>query len=127
MPSTKVRVRISATSSPMPAISQIRSASTSGPYRDRWQPGGVQAGEAVWTNKARKGRGTASQAKAVTRLWPERGVDVAGPVLDLAALFGRTAPVVLEIGFGMGETTARLAALQPDRDVLAVDVHTPGT
>ena len=41
-------------------------------------------------------------------------------------MFGRTAPVVLEIGFGMGEATAAMAAAQPGLDVLAVDVHTPG-
>jgi tRNA (guanine-N7-)-methyltransferase len=46
--------------------------------------------------------------------------------LDLAELFGRRAPVVVEIGSGMGDATARLAAADPDRDVLAVDVHTPG-
>ena len=46
--------------------------------------------------------------------------------LDLPALFGRQAPVLLEIGFGMGDATAELAAADPGRDVLAVDIHTPG-
>ncbi|WP_370375467.1 tRNA (guanosine(46)-N7)-methyltransferase TrmB [Micromonospora sp. HM5-17] len=46
--------------------------------------------------------------------------------LDLAALFGRQAPVVLEIGFGMGDATAAMAAADPGRDYLAVEVHTPG-
>ena len=46
--------------------------------------------------------------------------------LDGAALFGRRAPLVLEIGFGMGETTVALAGAEPERDVIAVDVHTPG-
>ncbi|MGZ8268896.1 MAG: tRNA (guanosine(46)-N7)-methyltransferase TrmB, partial [Burkholderiales bacterium] len=46
--------------------------------------------------------------------------------LDSAALFGRRAPLVLEIGFGMGETTAEIAAAHPDNDYLAVEVHTPG-
>ncbi|MFZ0158875.1 MAG: tRNA (guanosine(46)-N7)-methyltransferase TrmB [Kineosporiaceae bacterium] len=44
----------------------------------------------------------------------------------MPAVFGRVAPVVLEIGFGMGETTLALATDDPDRDVIAVDVHTPG-
>lgn len=79
------------------------------------------------TYKTRKGRVTGSQADALERLWPAYGVDVDGRPLDLPGLFGRDAPVVLEIGFGMGETTARMAAAQPDVDVLAVDVHTPGT
>nr|WP_123601049.1 tRNA (guanosine(46)-N7)-methyltransferase TrmB [Micromonospora sp. Llam0] len=46
--------------------------------------------------------------------------------LDPAALFGRTAPVVLDIGFGMGDATATMAAADRDRDYLAVEVHTPG-
>ena len=46
--------------------------------------------------------------------------------LDLPALFGRVAPVVLEIGFGMGESTAAMAGADPGRDYLGVEVHTPG-
>ncbi len=84
------------------------------------------AGEAVRTYKRRGGRVTSGQADALTRLWPTYGVDVDGQPLDLDALFGRRAPVVLEIGFGMGEATAAMAEAQPDRDLLAVDVHTPG-
>ena len=87
----------------------------------------MQAGDAVRTYKTRKGRVTATQAEALARLWPAYGVPLDGRLLDLPALFGRSAPVVLEIGFGMGETTAALAAAEPDRDVLAIDVHTPGT
>ena len=59
------------------------------------------------------------------RLRPVWGVDPERP-FDPAAVFGRTAPLVLEIGSGMGEATAVLAAADPDRDVLAVEVHTPG-
>ena len=84
------------------------------------------AGEAVRTYKRRGGRVTAGQADALTRLWPLYGVDVDGQPLVLDTLFGRRAPVVLEIGFGMGEATAAMAEAQPDRNLLAVDVHTPG-
>ena len=84
------------------------------------------AGEAVRTYKRRAGRVTSGQADALTRLWPQYGVAVDGQPLDLEALFGRLAPVVLEIGFGMGEATAAMAEAQPDRNLLAVDVHTPG-
>jgi tRNA (guanine-N7-)-methyltransferase len=63
---------------------------------------------------------------ALDRLWPVYGVPVTGEPLDLAVLFGRRRPVVLEIGSGMGEATADMAAADPDRDYLAVDVHTPG-
>lgn len=63
----------------------------------------------------------------MARLYPEYGVTVApGEVVDLPALFGRHAPVVLEIGSGMGESTARQARADPRRDYLAVEVHPPG-
>ena len=78
------------------------------------------------TFRLRRGRVTATQADALDRLWPRWGVDVDGTPLDLPALFGRVAPVVLEVGPGMGEATAAAAAADPARDLLAVDVHTPG-
>lgn len=72
------------------------------------------------------------RADALERLWPLRGYDIdvgaagAGAPFDQVALFGRRAPLVLEIGCGMGEATAAMAAADPDRDYLAADVHTPG-
>ncbi|GCB47983.1 tRNA (guanine46-N7-)-methyltransferase [Streptomyces sp. NL15-2K] len=70
---------------------------------------------------------TAGQADALQRLWPKWGLDIDGQrVIDLGELFGNGNPVVLEIGFGMGEATARMAAADPDTNILAVDVHTPG-
>jgi tRNA (guanine-N7-)-methyltransferase len=70
----------------------------------------------------------AVRADALARLWPERGYDIdpGGEGFEPAARFGRDAPLVLEIGCGMGEATAAMAAADPDRDYLAVDVHTPG-
>ncbi|MEU8375016.1 MULTISPECIES: tRNA (guanosine(46)-N7)-methyltransferase TrmB [unclassified Micromonospora] len=68
------------------------------------------------------------QTDALARLWPAYGIEIAdldGPV-DPAGFFGRGAPVVLEIGSGMGDATAAMAAADPDRDYLAVEVHTPG-
>ncbi len=53
-------------------------------------------------------------------------IEVDGPLLRLDELFGRAAPKVLEIGIGAGETTIAMAIAQPDFDVIAVDVHTPG-
>jgi tRNA (guanine-N7-)-methyltransferase len=70
---------------------------------------------------------TAGQADALQRLWPQWGLDIDGQhVIDLTELFGNDHPVVLEIGFGMGEATAQMAAADPDTNILAVDVHTPG-
>jgi tRNA (guanine-N7-)-methyltransferase len=80
----------------------------------------------VRTFKRRAGRVTSTQEAAIARLWPRLGLTVDGSPVDLPALFGRRAPVVLEVGFGMGEATAAMAAADPHRDVLAVDVHTPG-
>jgi tRNA (guanine-N7-)-methyltransferase len=75
----------------------------------------------------RRGRITTSQADARERLWPLFGLDVDGRPLDPGALFGGAAmPVVLEIGFGMGEATAGMALADPGTGILACDVHTPG-
>lgn len=83
----------------------------------------------IRTYRPRRGRVTATQAEARARVGPTYVLPLAGndgTVLDLAAVFGRRAPVVLEIGFGMGEATAAMAGAEPGRDVLAVDVHTRG-
>lgn len=74
----------------------------------------------------RQGRLSPAQERACRELMPVYGVDYAPRVLDLAATFGRRAPVVLEIGFGMGETTAAIAAAQPGVDFLGIEVHGPG-
>ncbi|MEV0696535.1 tRNA (guanosine(46)-N7)-methyltransferase TrmB [Saccharopolyspora sp. NPDC050389] len=72
---------------------------------------------------------TVGQQRAWDRHWSELGSEVTalpeGP-LDLATWFGRSAPAVLEIGSGMGETTAQLVAAQPDANYLAVEVYKPG-
>jgi tRNA (guanine-N7-)-methyltransferase len=73
---------------------------------------------------------TVGQTRAWERLWPSLGRDItadlpAGP-LDLDQWFGRAAPVMLEIGPGMGETTAALAEAAPEVNYLAVDVYQPG-
>ncbi len=77
----------------------------------------------------RGGRMTAGQTRAWDRLWPSLGRDVAalppGP-LDVDGWFGRAAPTLLEIGPGMGETTAALARAAPEVDHLAVDVFQAG-
>lgn len=57
---------------------------------------------------------------------PLYGVGFSEAPLDFASLFGRTAPTILEIGFGMGDTTAQIASDHPDWNFLGVEVHTPG-
>lgn len=78
----------------------------------------------VRTYKVRR-RVTTGQADALTRLLPAYGLDAERP-LDPRQVFGREAPLVLEIGSGMGEATAAMAQADPARDVVAVEVHTPG-
>lgn len=84
----------------------------------------MERGDPVRTFKMRR-RMTAGQESTLARLLPSYGVDGTVP-LDPVRVFGRRAPLVLEIGSGMGEATAAMAAADPDRDVLAVEVHTPG-
>lgn len=74
----------------------------------------------------RQGRTSPAQTRAVATLLPTFGVPYQPDPIDLAAVFGRDAPKVLEIGFGMGETTARIAQMLPGTDFLGVEVHTPG-
>ena len=74
----------------------------------------------------RKGRLTDAQARALEELWPEFGIDNQAGVLDSSHLFGRDAPLVLEIGFGNGEATWRMARNEPQKDFIGVEVHKPG-
>ncbi len=74
----------------------------------------------------RQGRITSAQQRAHDELMPRYGVSYTREPLDLDRVFGRAAPKILEIGFGMGETTARVAAQHPENDYLGIEVHTPG-
>jgi len=69
---------------------------------------------------------SAAQQRALDTLLPRLGIAYAPKPLDFAAVFGRIAPVILEIGFGMGETTATIAAERPQLDFLGLEVHGPG-
>lgn len=87
--------------------------------RPEWRP--------IRSYVTRAGRVSVAQQRALDTLWPQLGVDYdATAQIDFARLFGRNAPLVLEIGFGMGETTATLAAACPQVDFLGIEVHTPG-
>ena len=74
----------------------------------------------------RAGRTTASQQRALDELWPSYGVGFSRVPLNFEALFGRAAPVVLEIGFGNGATLVEQAGNDPGRDYLGIEVHEPG-
>ena len=74
----------------------------------------------------RAGRMGPGQLKALNELGPSLLQPYQAQVLDCPALFGRTAPVVLEIGFGMGDATATIAQATPSTDFIGVEVHGPG-
>ena len=74
----------------------------------------------------RAGRVTPSQKRALETLWPIYGIEYSAEALDFASLFGRAAPVVLEIGFGDGETLVAQASGSPAMDFIGVEVHEPG-
>lgn len=80
----------------------------------------------IRTFKPRRGRLRTRRREALHRLWPAYGVEITGGPADATTWFGRTAPLVLEIGSGMGDATAAMAAADPARDYLAAEVHTPG-
>jgi tRNA (guanine-N7-)-methyltransferase len=73
----------------------------------------------------RQGRTTPAQQRALEVLFPKYGLPFTGEAIA-PSLFGRKAPLVLEIGSGMGETTAAIAQARPDADFIAVEVHGPG-
>jgi tRNA (guanine-N7-)-methyltransferase len=89
-------------------------------------PAGSHHERRIRSFQPRRSRVTPGQEDALLRLWPKWGLDIDGQrVLDLPELFDGL-PAVLEIGFGMGEATAQMAADDPGTGILAVDVHTPG-
>jgi tRNA (guanine-N7-)-methyltransferase len=74
----------------------------------------------------REGRTTPAQERALGELWPTFGIEPGAAALDLAAVFGRSAPRCLEIGFGAGEVIGTLAENHPQIDYLGIEVHRSG-
>ncbi len=74
----------------------------------------------------RGGRLTPSQQHALENYWPKYGIDIVNEPFDAFAVFGRTAPLVLEIGFGMGSSLAAMAMENPQQDFIGIEVHRPG-
>ena len=74
----------------------------------------------------REGRLTPGQARALAELWPRYGIEASEAALDFSAVYGRTAPVILEIGFGNGEALIESATRHPENDYLGIEVHRPG-
>ncbi|TAL42871.1 MAG: tRNA (guanosine(46)-N7)-methyltransferase TrmB [Methylovulum sp.] len=73
----------------------------------------------------RQGRLTTGQQFALDNHWERYCLDP-GADYDLAQVFGRSAPIIVEIGFGNGESLAQMAAANPDSDYIGIEVHRPG-
>lgn len=90
-------------------------------------PEGQEQNRRIRSYVLRQGRLTKGQAHALETMFPKFGVLYQPAMLNLNELFGRgDSKKILEIGFGMGETTAKIAQTLPDCDFLGVEVHTPG-
>lgn len=95
---------------------------------DEAQEGVYTAGRAghIRSFVLRQGRVSNAQRRYHDEMMAKIGVPYAPAPLDFEAVFGRTAPRILEIGFGMGETSATIAEANPQNDYIGVEVHTPG-
>ncbi len=74
----------------------------------------------------RAGRMTEAQKAARDKVWPQFGLEVADGIVRQEQIFGRLAPLVLEIGFGMGTSLIEMAKAAPDKDFIGIEVHPPG-
>ena len=74
----------------------------------------------------REGRMTNAQQRAFTTLWPVYGIDTTEETLRPELIFGRVAPLTLEIGFGNGKSLAEMALAAPERNFIGIEVHRPG-
>ena len=89
-------------------------------------PAGVAYPKTIKSFVRRAGRTTVGQTKALQDLGPQFVLPYGPALLDYATAFGRSAPTVLEIGFGMGEATAHIATVRPGDNFLCCEVHEPG-
>ena len=74
----------------------------------------------------RRGRMTPGQQRAYEQNWQRCGLAYSPQPLDFAAAFGRAGPLVLEIGFGMGQSLVEMAAAAADTNFIGIEVHRPG-
>lgn len=89
-------------------------------------PAGVAFPKTIKSYVRRAGRTTTGQAKAFEDLGPRFLLNYRAEPLDASTAFGRPAPLILEIGFGMGEATAHIARVRPEDNFLCCEVHEPG-
>ncbi|HSI50432.1 MAG TPA: tRNA (guanosine(46)-N7)-methyltransferase TrmB [Ideonella sp.] len=109
-------------------MNDLPESSADTPSDDDTSPAGDSAAprRGIRSFVLRAGRMGTGQQRALEELGPRFVLPFQDQPLDAAAVFGRQAPLVLEIGFGMGAATAEIAAGRPDTDFIGVEVHTPG-
>ncbi|MCX2841017.1 tRNA (guanosine(46)-N7)-methyltransferase TrmB [Microbulbifer thermotolerans] len=90
------------------------------PYRTEYKK------KSIRSYVIRAGRMTEGQRRAFDNYWGQYGLSLFGGQLDPRETFGREAPLVLEIGFGMGDSLLAMAAAEPDKDFIGIEVHPPG-
>ncbi|MBT8058198.1 MAG: tRNA (guanosine(46)-N7)-methyltransferase TrmB [Gammaproteobacteria bacterium] len=96
------------------------------PMDENPRPDDKSAHRPVRSYVLRGGRLTDGQKRALDELWPRYGINGSEGFLDLRDLFGNPGPVILEIGFGDGDATWRMAQAHPRENYLGVEVHRPG-
>jgi len=74
----------------------------------------------------RGGRMTEAQEKAFQKSWPLYGLSLYDGLIDPSDVFGRSAPLVIEVGFGMGDSLLEMACNEPDKNFIGIEVHPPG-
>jgi tRNA (guanine-N7-)-methyltransferase len=85
-----------------------------------------QQQRAIRSFALRIGRMTEGQRDALERYWPDKGLELAGGMIDAAQVFGQDTETVLEIGFGMGQSLVAMAAAAPEKNFIGIEVHRPG-
>lgn len=90
------------------------------PYRTEYKK------KSIRSYVIRAGRMTEGQRRAFDNYWGDYGLSLFGGPLNVREVFGREAPLVLEIGFGMGDSLLAMAEAEPDKDFIGIEVHPPG-
>lgn len=93
---------------------------------DEAQPAGRLTSQSIRSFVLRQGRMSDAQHRFLDEMMPRVGIDFRPTPIDLAQVFGRQAPQIVEIGFGMGQATAQIAQVRPNDDFVGIEVHAPG-
>lgn len=93
---------------------------------DEPTPAGRLTSQSIRSFVLRQGRMSEAQHRFLDEMMPKVGLRFRPEPVDLAQVFGRKAPHIVEIGFGMGQATAQIAQARPDDDFVGIEVHAPG-